>query len=67
MYRPPVLLSAFEFAMRSQGGKPNMRIISAALHAAARGRAATPEEVIEAQIACKQDLLACYADGEDAE
>lgn len=66
MLRPPELLSAFEFAMRSQGGKPNMHIISAALHAAARRRAATREEAIEAQIACKQDLLACYADGDDA-
>lgn len=66
MLRPPVLLSAFEFAMRQHGGKPNMRILSAALHAAARKRAATREEAIEAQIACKQDLLAYYADGEAA-
>lgn len=66
MLRPPELLSAFEFATRSQGGKPNMHIISAALHSVAIRRAATREEAIEAQIACKQDLLACYADGDDA-
>lgn len=60
------LKDAYEFARRNHGGNPSMRIISAALHAAARKRAATREEAIEAQIACKQDLLACYADGEAA-
>lgn len=60
------LKDVFEFTVRQHDGKPDMRILSAALHAAHRKRAATREEAIEAQIACKQDLLACYADGKAA-
>lgn len=59
MYRPPELLSAYEFARRQCVGEPDPHYIAAALHAVVIRRPhSSPEEVAEAKRECKRELLA---------
>lgn len=67
MYRPPELLSAYEFAQRQHGDKlETPHLLQATLLSVVIKRpSSSPEEIAEAKRECKQEFLALL-DGEAA-